>query len=337
MVTEQTITKLETIFFCYVNTAINLFGFILSLLCLLIFLNKKFTGLFYNYIRSEILFGGMSLLSYAFRPFYYCKDTGINILYISNIIHLTNRYLRSVFEMTATLCCIISSLYFFLIIFNLEKSKYNILSKISFKIICSILVGLSSILFLFRLFEFTIVPISVNSTSTFYDNQTMITIGYMGVKSELSNTFYYKFNKIASFLISDGILVFILFILNIIIFIKVKKTIKTKRFMMDNASIKENNKPTSKKKLKNTENSIKFMVFVSSFNTIIGKFPLFVFYLLDTILDSNSFSIKVLINLFNFIAHTVFSLSYTINFVLYYFINNTFRRTVNGYIKKIWK
>ena len=86
--------------------------------------------------------------------------------------------------------------------------------------------------------------------------------------------------------------------------------------------------------IRKVNNSITIMVFVNSLNMIIGKFPLFIFYvLLDTILDPVQF--KFFVTCFSCFAYTIFTISYDVNFILFYFINNTFRLIVNEYIGKL--
>ena len=101
---------------------------------------------------------------------------------------------------------------------------------------------------------------------------------YSSVDSSFKGTPFHKVNKIASYFIADGILVLLLFIINILIFIKVTKAMKYKKNLKGNSA-------KSSSEILNAEKSIKLMVFVGSFNIIIGKFPCFVYYLIDTILE----------------------------------------------------
>jgi hypothetical protein len=185
---EIILAKLESVFFCYLNTIINVIGAILSIFSFIIFLNSKFSDTFYKYKKVEIVLIGLSLFSYSLRPLVYCKESSLTTSYISNLIHLINRYLRSVFEMTSTLCCIFSSLYFY---FKLKKSNFNFLSRVSYKIVCFILFTLSAILFSYRTFEFKIDQVIFNSTKN--DNQTMRLIAYKTSRSDFSKLVFFRF------------------------------------------------------------------------------------------------------------------------------------------------
>ena len=326
---DELISKLETLFLCHINVTITAIGFILSIICLLIFRNQKFNANFYNYIRANIFFAGLCLFSYGMRPFYYCKDGGLHLHYSSNVIHIMNRFLRNVFDMTSTQCCLLSSIYFYLTLINLEKSRYNILVRLSHRTICFITLILSTFTFIFRFFEYKIIEKYKNSTISF--NQTVSKmIGYESVKDSSSKLLFFKLNRIGSFLISDGILVFLLIFVNILIFIKVKQQIRTKRYIQRNM---QSNKTRSS--IRKANNSITIMVFVNSLNMIIGKFPLFIYYVLDTILDPVQF--KFFVTSFSFFAYTIFTISYDVNFILFYFINNTFRLIVNENMGKVIK
>ena len=330
---EIILEKLESIFFCYLNTVINITGAILSLFCFIIFLNSQFSDTFYKYKKVEIIFIGLSLFSYGLRPFVYCKDSVVSTLYISQMIHLINRYVRSVFETTATLCCILSSLYFYL---KLIKSKFNILSRVSYKLVSAILLTFSAILFLYRSLEFKIDEQSILTNSSKYDNnetiQLVCKLNYKTSRSDLFKTFFFRFNRIASFLIADGILVFILMIINMLSFIEIKKSLKAKKYIHRQCSTIK-----MRSNIKNAENSIKIMVFVGSFITIIGKFPLFIYYLLDTLLDSSKFEIRAGLGLLSFISYTIFSITYSINYVLFFFLNKTFKKVFLDYLSRIIK
>jgi hypothetical protein len=325
---DKLIFRLETIIFCHVNVILTSTGFILSIICLAIFRNPKFNGNFYNYMRVNILFGGLCLFSYGMRPFYYCKENGIHLKYSSNVIHMTNRFLRNVFDMTSIQCCLASSVYLYLILINLEKSRFNILARVSYRKICLILFIFSIITFTFRLFEYKIVEKYDNFTLS--TNQTVYKlIGYESIKdSSMSIKLLFKINRIGSFLIADGILVFLLLFMNILIFVKVKQQIRAKRYI-------QRNKPSQKTRssIRKANKSIIILVFVNSLNMIIGKFPLFIYYVLDTILDPINF--KFLINFLSYFVFTVFTISYDVNFILFYFINKTFRLIVNETARKV--
>jgi hypothetical protein len=120
-------------------------------------------------------------------------------------------------------------------------------------------------------------------------------------------------------------------IINILCFIEIRKSLRFKKNIHRHFSTTE-----MRNNVKIVENSIKIMVFVGSFNAIIGKFPLFVFYVLDTILDSNIFEIRASLGLFSFISYTISSITYSANYVLFFFINKTFKKVVFDYSSRIF-
>jgi hypothetical protein len=220
--------KVETTLHCYLDTTINSIGSILCLITIIVFLNPKFKESYYNYIRMELFFTFLTLFVFATRANYYChklsQSTSLNS-YLVNLIHYLNRYFRHVFEMTACVGCILSSCDFYLLLFNMSKSKFNFLAKISYKLVALITVIISHLMFSCILFEYEVKPIktnnSTNSTST----------GYSIESSKYSTNIFLRLNKIISFIILDYITVIILIIFNVLIYIRIKRVIKKKRYM----------------------------------------------------------------------------------------------------------
>ena len=61
-----------------------------------------------------------------------------------------------------------------------------------------------------------------------------------------------------------------------------------------------------------------------------------VYHTADTVLDSNMFVNKVFIVIFTCSSYTLLAISYIINYLLYYFINKTFRNLVNQKFVKLF-
>ena len=306
---ELELDKIQSIFFCYLDTILSFVSSLLGFLCFIIFLDKKFSSNFYNYKRIEILFSWIAQYFYGLRFFYYCKLNDLNQKYSSILIQLINRYVRDVFESISSLFCIYSSLYFYLMLINMEKSKYNLLSRVSYIKICFISFIMSSLLFLYRTLDHNIVATVTNSSIKINNSNINSKYVYQPVKTSFYANIFYHINRIASFFITDGVLVLILLIINLLIYIKIKKSMNMKKVFHNNKSSSSQHEQT-KSSIKTCENSIKLIVFVNSLNQIIGKLPMIVYHTADTILDSNKFVNKVFLVIFTFSSYTLLAISY---------------------------
>ena len=320
------ITRAEQAFNCYIGTSISCIGVILLIISLVIFLNKQFKENFYNYIRIEVIFSILTLLFYSLRANYYCPNPQTYGSYINSVIHIISTYFRNVFDLLAILFTILSSLECFITVKS--PSKNNLISKISYKLITAVVVVLCTLFFIYRLFEYDIKPQT-------HRNRTL----YFLQKSNFSKSSFYAFNKTTSFAFSNGITVFILVILNILLFLSIRKSIRNKIRIQSSirTNAKRSNDDTLDRKNKLTRvkinHQVKLLVYGGSLNAIIARMPSLILLVIEFEL-SNTYSdfrsIVVLISLASLL------ISYSIKFVLFYFSNNLFRCLLNQYVIKLY-
>lgn len=312
----------DKLFYCYLDTSVSFIGEILCIISLIIFFNSKFKENFYNYIRIELIFTCLILFIYILRSCYYCKDTRLGT-YTINIMHIFNRFARNTFELSAIIVSILSTIEFYLLLINQHKSKYNLLSRISYIINALLVLILSSLIFSYRLFETDILKFKYNNVT--FGNKSDL---YYISNSKFSNSYLFRINNVASFLLLGGISGIVLLILNIVIFVKVKQILHKKQIVQGATAI--NTQRKSSLNIENTKRSMILMVFVGSANTIIGNMPQLVFYIFEV------FKIKMNNDFFKYsslAAHTFLALSFTIKFILYYWTNNLFRNTFHDYFR----
>lgn len=305
----------ENIFFCYTCPIISLIGLILSLFCLGVLMNSQFKQNFYNFLKMEIFFITLDLLIGTIKPVFHCFYSPTRGKYYSVIyfIYFIN-YAASVLEQSVFLCNILATVEFYLLISNKQQSKYNILKRINYKIFGLIVFISSSLLFLYQIFEFNIKSIKINQPP-FY-NSSSATDFYIIEKSVFSYSIFYRINQISGFVIRDFINLFILTILNIMIYLTIRKSLRKKLEIQNNVS-------TS---VKNVDNSLKLMVFLGSLNNIIGRIPIAIWSILDTVYDYENTHLLLKV------AVLTVNLSFGFHFILYFITNKLFRKVFLNYL-----
>jgi hypothetical protein len=141
----------------YICTIICSFAFILNLLCFLIFSNERFKDfVFYKYLMIESVLISINMFIQLLRPINYNRTSFISKTLFSQIyLNIFLYYVSSALEMSAFFCHILSLLDFYILISNSNKIS-KLYSKISYKIICWLIIGSSFIFYSYNLFIHTI-------------------------------------------------------------------------------------------------------------------------------------------------------------------------------------
>jgi hypothetical protein len=312
------IENTENIFFCYICPIISLNGLILSTLCLIVMMNSQFKQNLYNFLKMEMFFIALNLIIGTIKPIFHCFYSPTRGKYFSVIyfIYFIN-YLSSVLEQSVFVSNILATIEFYLLILNKHESKYNFLRRVNSKIIGLIVFISSSLLFLYQVFGFNIKKLKINHRP--FHNLSSATDFFSIEKSAFSFSIYYRINQIAGFVIRDFINLFILTFLNILIYIKIKKSIRKKLTIQANVS----------SSVKNIDNSLKLMVFLGSLNNIIGRIPIAIWSILDTIYvyEKTHLLLKISVLTVN--------LSFGFHFILYFFTNKLFKKVCLTYLSYI--
>lgn len=283
----------ELIFNCYIYTSLSSIGIIALAISLFILFNKQYKENVYNYIRMDVLFSLLTITFYAFRAIYYCPNTyGI---YINCGLHIMSTYFRNVFDLMAIMFTIISSIECYSSLKN--PLGNNLLSKISYKLVTSVVLVMSSSLFLYRLFEYDI------RSELNRSNHTL----YLLKKTNFTKSSTYTFNRMMSFVISNGITLFALIFTSILIFLTTRNKIDVKPSEINH--------------------QVRLLIYANSLNAIIARTPLLITLFLDFAFVSN----RDVFNIISMIGLTLLCLSYSIKFLLFYHVNNIFRTLFHYY------
>jgi hypothetical protein len=308
----------ENIFFCYTCPIISLNGLVLSLFCLSVLMNSEFKQNFYNFLKIEIFFITLNFIIGTLKPLFHCYYSPTRGKYYSVIyfIYFIN-YLSSVLEQSVYLCNILSTVEFYLLISNKQQSKFNILKMINSKLIGLFVFISSLILFLYQTFEFDIRSYKIYQPP-FY-NLSSTTDFFTIEKSKFSFTNFFRVNKIAGFVMRDFINLLILIFLNILIYLNIRKSIRRKLEIQSNVSTSA----------KNVDNSLKLMVFLGSLNNIIGRIPIAIWSILDSVYSYEKTHLLLKI------AVLFVNLSFSFHFILYFITNKLFRKVFLNYLSYI--
>jgi hypothetical protein len=342
------------VIYIYVIPIVSLIGFLLSILCFFIFLNKEFKEVLYKYLKVESLLISMNLFIQIFRPVYfynasYFSKTLFSQIYSFYILY----YFVSSLEMASFLLHIMSSLDFFLLISNLTQ-KLTFYKKLNYKLVSVIIFLFSISIYIYIIFIKEIRSHDV----LFIDSKDVIlsyTIIYLSYDTEFSKTTVKKIMEISVVVLRDGIFLLTLVILNIIIYLHVRSSIMKKRRMLnrDNGSMIKteaeaasiddlsiNNHPTtinvkkSKSERKNNKAQYKLtiMVIIGSLNCILGRLPILSDFIVQNIIGWND-QVKLL----NMYACLAVYVSYSINFFLYMYTNKRFNKIFFQYLQIVFK
>jgi hypothetical protein len=269
-----------------------------------------------------------------------CYDSSIRSLFLTRVFQLYFlAYFKSVLEFCINYYCLVGTFDFYLSISSKSSASSksnNCLSKISYKIICLIIFIFGCILFSFRIFDEEIIFLNQSNLSNF-----SLGSGYQLEKTSFSEWPLTKWIIMLSFFLRDFVYVIILIILNSMIFYKVRKSIRHKKFIQNiNINVSNTNEAGEPRKtssldtkFKRTNLSLKMMIIIGNLNNLIGRISILLYFILDTTICHYK-NITLGEIMFNLIIFCVY-FSYLIKFFLYYITNKTFRSILKAYILKI--
>ena len=290
----------------------------------------------------EMLFLSLFLIFNSVRPIYICRNTLTREQYYSALIYLISAYMITIFEMCSVVCSLFSSIEFYILISNQKKSKLILFRKYSYKLISLILFIICSVIYSFRLYEFEIVEgrRSVNSTFASNNSSPFINVKYYCNKSSYSNSIYFKIHKLFGSLLLNGVNPIVFIILNVMIFIRVRNSLKQKRLLLKNeiestmtstskqqTDVINSKKVNSKISTKNAENSLNLMFILGNLNTLTTRACILGYFIFDTIYEGSK--LTEIICIFAIIIYHI------LNFLIFYFTNNVIKNVTHNYLKRL--
>ena len=290
--------KLFAIYSNYMELSIGIIGTILNFICTFIFYklirnsNQKDNLNKYLLVKS-IADTYISIDVMVIRSINLFKSDKSFVYQIFNLIFL--RYIVLAFELISMFLEIASILNRYFTLTRVNKKFENI----GFKTKVCIMVVYSFGFYTYRFFDEQIESYTdVNSNQTFYK----LTINKLDSISIILGYIHST--------VRDGICVLLIFILNILTLIKLRKMLKNKKhFQFTNAS---------KEKQEQFELRLTKMIIGTTSITFFGHILTFIEYITVNVINSN--------NCFSTFSSFTFFACNSFNFVLYYFFNLNFKR-----------
>jgi hypothetical protein len=317
------------LFYGYLCPLVGITGVFLNLAIFLVFSNSVFKETLYKYLKLQSLFIMLDLLITSFRPVYYWKENALSRTYVAQLYEkFLITYLASVLEMSAFVSLVLALLHYYLLIKSNSKLRQLCCVKIHYKYVIECVVLISVILFLFQLFEYKIECESRLDDDLLLKNDNNQTNSKYTCAIKYDSFHYSRlkaFLEIFAFCVRDGLNLFLLISLNILIFLEVRNGIRNKKQLLGYL--------TATNKFLNFMNQTKYkltlMVILNSFNTILGRLPIMIFFIIRNVEETES------VLQFRKIAVLFVYLSYDFNFFFYYKTNKKFTKIFNDFCVKV--
>jgi hypothetical protein len=295
-----------------IKLSVSICGFFLNLINIIVFFNianskQSSNANLFKYLLTKSIcdfyilgFGvGFGVIDSYFK-------TQIQKYYAICIFRfIFDEYLCFVFQLISMFCEVASS-------FNRYRSianRFQFLNKFSFKFKLILMVSYSVLFYVYKFFQKNCATYkTVNSTSLYYKLEHY---SYF-----LHSPQDYALSIIHS-VIRDGICSLIIIILNIFIFSFMRKVFTNKIEFNKNGS-KNNN--LQAKKIERSQKNLIYMVFTTSFFTLIGHLLMFIYYLPIQLLRFN--------NCLRSFSLLFFYLGFSISFFSYFCFNLHFKRFI---------
>jgi hypothetical protein len=328
------------IFFVYVAPSVAFIGIWFEIISILVFSHQDFKNQdLFKYLKVKVYFEMFDLLFGILRPLSDCKTCETSTTYFARVFFImTIVYLASVCETSAILCQIVSSLNFYLLVSNKLNSKsslwcviINFFKKI--KLVCAIIVLFGLILFSYQLAQYEVIGKTVLDETK---NQTKIV--YIQNNRPFNDHIIKTILEVVTFFIRDFVCLAILIIINMNLYLRLRKNIKSKAEFCRQNNRSQKHERVVKDEDKNMIKLVKFeskmtiMFIVIFINHIFGRMPILLFFIIRNFYDG--------IIMFYFIRIAVFHIyfSYSISFFFYFFSNRKFKRVfLKHYLFKCWK
>ena len=319
-------------YFVIIIPAVGFIGLLLTILCFTIFTKSIFKTNVYIFLKYESAFIGFDLLLTSLRPFHHNNDFEFARSFVSQFYYVYLLVIfASVLEMAAILCHLMSTYDLYLLVSNLKRPK--LLEKIPNIVTCLIIFLFSCLVYFYLLFVFKVGGHEINQATA--ENKTRIRLVYQMDAYEFSKSSAKKVIEIGVFVLRDGLSLLLLIGLNVMIFLKIRKSLRKKRLFLSqnsNDSKNKNNQNNSNStnklsRLKNAELRTAVMVICVGISYTIGRIPILSVYIIRNFFEND------LVLLLNKISVLCVYISYATYFFIYYVFNNKFRKVFHSYFK----
>jgi hypothetical protein len=314
-------TLFYEIVFIYINRTISVSAILTSLISILIFMRiikrePTGNGQMFKYLIAVSIFELFLFLIIIFEIGYHCqgcgKSLGWKVWYVWFQVYFYFSFITiaNYLEVFATLDC-------FLMINN---KLVCLLTKTVFVIILLFLIVFSFISYFHNIFVFKFIKVNQ------FNNETSV---YSVGITDYFNTDLFKGLAFSLTFIREVLPLFLLLLLNILIFITLRNVVEHKKRLETFSNSNSNNNNNNIRHAIQAEISKLKMIFSVSFCYIIFRTPLAVYLL--PIHGTGYFSECYFFRT----SYVFYNFSYIIKFFIYYFFNKKFRKYLNVIFRKI--
>jgi len=342
----------------YGCSIVSLVGFFLTTFSYLVFNSPYFRKIdkekfknyeLYFYLRIESIFICFNLFFQIFRMIFFNEALRHEFISMMYELYFLD-YFAGVLEMSAIIFHIFSTFNFYIIVSNQNQmccpSKYCKITGAYNRLVCVIV-------FVFSCIQFSYKVIGKNVEYHCDKNQTQCS--YEILNNLVGDSFSFQIWEILAFLMRDVCVLIVLIMLNILIYVKVNKSIKYKKTILelsysiettstqilDHRPIEQAIPRKSYIKLERAKISTSIMVICSCLNNCVGKLPICIFYILKNtcLKDKHSHAEKDMrdgLYLFEIFAILFVYMNYCGCFFIYYFSNKSFKLVLWQHFKPLW-
>jgi len=289
---------------------ICVFGMVTNGICIYIFLRLKLKEDLFKYMLASsclcFLYLFMCFFSFSFRCSSLCA---ISSTYVTRLYHYyIFLYATSIFAISKAFIELVICLERYFAMKNLLLSR-----KISYKLVLLIIFVFSTFIYTTSLLDNQIlaVPSSNNSSEVSY----IVTRSTMGQTKEL------KALVITTSCIRGPVILFALFLLDILSTIEFRRISKRKCDLTLKTSFKNSSQVSQQTKMEKAEINLTKLVITSSFLFIVCNFP----FVATIIMNTMNFNTTLFFTYFALFSHTLLFIYHGLNFFVYYKFNKKFR------------
>nr|QVK45834.1 G protein-coupled receptor [Proales similis] len=295
----------------YVQTAFAGVGILLNTLSALVFWKLLRSNKLNSVMFRYLLIKSICDTYFSIRIFLHTfmqgesgrnKNSSVVLLYLHVILLI---YMGFVVQLISMFCDVAAS-------FNRYRSiamKFKFMDKVPFKLCVLFMVAYPMMFYSHKFFEFQVTRTEEKNASV-----TRFEI----VDSQSFNDRIKEAIGFVHSLVRDGLCVLLLLVINALTFTVMKSSLRRKSLLVHRGSIRTERRDRADVKLT-------LMVLMNGVMSTISHGLLFVYYL-PTQLKSSYCLVSVIL--------IIYSLSYTINFFFYFFLNKNFSRLCKSYINR---
>lgn len=312
--------KLSGYIYTFACGPVTAIGFILCLICILIFSSAEFKDQkLFTYLKFECLFmlidNFICFLPAIFTDTFDSSISKFNETLLSKVINLYLYYfLASVLEFCALLSSIFVALSCYAMLHSLNQSG----NRGCFAFLATLSPYKTTLFgFIISIIVFIYQPFCGHIQSSENVQNNFITIDFFESNLQIF--------ELVTFTIRDGLLLAILLTIDCLLVVKIKKNLNHKMSTMGNK-----NANTIVNRTRESHNHLTKMILVDCTNSIVGRLPILAYFIVKNVFPSIILEIPL-----SSVCSLAVYVSYSVKFFIYYNFNKNFKKVFLKHIQSI--